>query len=68
MSAFQYFSVIILFFLPGVVLLIFRNNWMWACMVNGLIGLTGILLKDKWLDFLHNIFLKKKYKILEELK
>lgn len=67
-SAFQYFSVIILFLLPGLVLLIFRSNPMWAYLVNGLIGLSGILLKDKWMDLIHNIFLKKKHEILEELR
>ncbi|MBD3424004.1 MAG: hypothetical protein GF417_06170 [Candidatus Latescibacteria bacterium] len=67
-SAFQYFSVIILFLLPGLVLLIFRNNPMWAYLVNGLIGLSGILLKDKWMDLINNIFLKRKHEILEELR
>lgn len=67
-SAFQYFSVIILFLLPALIFLIFRNNMMWAYLVNGLIGLAGIVFKDKWMDLLYGIFIKKKYEILEELR
>ena len=64
----HYLSIFVMFIPPLLVLLLLQNYIQIAYIVNGLIGLLGILLSDKWLDLIYKQFQYRKYQILEELR
>ncbi|MCF7884891.1 MAG: DUF5687 family protein [Candidatus Marinimicrobia bacterium] len=64
----HYLSILIIFIPPLIIFLLFQDSPQIAYIINGLLGVTGIFLSDKWLDIINNKYQERKYKILEELR
>ena len=64
----NYLSIYIISILPLVLIVLFRNKPQIAYIINGLFGIFGVLLSDKWLNFITEKYKERKYKILKELR